>query len=237
MQSSRLTRTTKERNKKQIMFFGFAIIALLFIFFQFGPYLLNLSGSFMSGLNKPSDKIIANENNTLETPFINSIPEATNSARIHIQGTSVYSDAQVELYVNGSSFDDITLSDDQKFTFKDVNLREGANIIKVRVKKGDLASDFSRNYIVEYSAGDTKLEVSSPTEGATFGRGDQTINVTGKTDPDSSISVNGSVAVVDADGNFSYFLSLSDGDNTISIDAQSAGGKTTNKSIKVTYKP
>lgn len=237
MQSSRLTRTTKERNKKQTIFFGFAILVLLFIFFQFGPHLLNFSGSFMSNFNKPVDKIIANEINTLETPFINSIPEATNSGKIHIQGTSAYSDAQAELYVNGSSFDETPLSTDQKFTFKNVTLREGSNIIKVRVKKGDLASDFTRNYIVDYSAGDTKLEVSNPTEGTTFGRGDQTINVAGKTDPDSSISVNGSVAVVDENGNFSYFLNLSEGDNTISIDAKSAGGKTTNKTIKVTYKP
>lgn len=237
MQSSRLTRTTKERTKKQTIFFGLAILALLFIFFQFGPYLLNLSGAFMSTFNKPTDKIIANEINTLETPFINSVPEATNSASIVIQGTSAYSDAQAELYVNGSSFDETPLSDDQKFTFKNVKLREGANIIKVRVKKGEHVSDFTRNYTVSYSAGETKLEVTNPTEGATFGRGDQTISVTGKTDPDSTVSVNGSIAIVDENGNFSYFLNLSEGDNTISIDAQSAGGKSTNKSIKVTYKP
>lgn len=235
MQSSRLTRTTKERNKKQIIFFGIAIVILLFIFVQFGPAILNYSGSFVSG--KPTDKIVANEINTLETPFINSIPEATNSAHIIIQGTSAYSDAQIELYINDNNFDDAPLSDDQKFIFKDVKLREGSNIVKVRVKKGDLMSDFTRNYIVTYNPGDTKLELSNPADGATFGRGDQTINVTGKTDPDSSISVNGSRAVVDENGNFSSYVNLSDGENTISVDAVSAGGKTINKTVKVTYKP
>lgn len=235
--SSRLTRTSKEKLKKQSIFFGIAILVLLGILFQFGPFLLDSAGRFMSGFSKPANSTSTTHNSTLETPFISSIPEATNSARIHVVGTSAYTDAQVELYLNGNEYDTTPLSADQKFIFDEVILKEGSNLIKFRVKKDGSASEFTRNYTVEYNPDDAKLEITSPSDNAEFKRGDQTIQVQGKTDPDSAVTVNGSVAIVDSDGNFSYFLGLADGDNTISVDAQSAGGKTINKTIKVKYNP
>ncbi len=233
--SSRLTRTSKDKLKKQSIFFGIAILVLLGILFQLGPFLLDSAGRLVSGGQK--EEVVVDDENTLEAPFIVSIPEATNSARIHILGNSVYADAQIELYLNGNEYDVTPLSSDQKFIFDEVMLKEGTNLIKARVKKDGALGEFTRNYSVTYNSGDTKLEVTSPAENAEFKRGDETIQVTGKTDPDSTITVNGSIAIVDSEGNFSYFLKLSDGENTISIDAVSAGGKNINKSIKVTYKP
>lgn len=235
--SSRLNRTSKEKLKKQSIFFGIAILVLLGILFQLGPFLLDSAGTFISKFGKPTNEIVIDDKNTLETPLIVSIPEATNSARIHVLGNSVYTDAQIELYINGTEYDTTPLSADQKFIFDEVILKEGTNLIKVRVKKDGSVSEFTRNYSVTYNPGDAKLELTSPSENTEFKRGDETIQVAGKTDPDSTVSVNGSIAIVDADGNFSYHLKLSEGDNTISVDAQSAGGKTINKTIKVTYKP
>jgi len=235
--SSRLTRTSKEKLKKQSIFFGIAILALLGILFQFGPFLLDSAGKFMSSFSKPANTSPSNHNTTLESPFISSIPEATNSARIHVVGTSAYTDAQVELYLNGNEYDSSPLSADQKFIFDEVILKEGANLIKLRVTKDGSSSDFTRNYTVNYNPDDAKLEITSPSDNAEFKRGDQSIQVMGVTDPDSTVTVNGSVAIVDSEGKFSYFLGLTDGDNTISVDAQSAGGKTINKTIKVKYNP
>ncbi len=235
--SSRLTRTSKEKLKKQSIFFGIAILVLLGVLFQFGPFLLDSAGKLMSGFSKPANTTATTHSSTLEAPFISSIPEATNSARIHVVGTSAYSDAQIELYLNGDEYDTTPLSADQKFIFDEVILKEGSNLIKLRVKKDESVSEFTRNYTVEYNPDDAKLEITSPSDNAEFKRGDQTIQVTGTTDPDSSVTVNGSVAIVDSEGKFSYFLSLNDGDNTISIDAQSAGGKIINKIIKVKYNP
>lgn len=233
--SSRLTRTSKDKLKKQSIFFGIAILILLGVLFQLGPFLLDSAGRLVSGGQKEEVRI--DDENTLEAPFIVSIPEATNSARIHILGNSVYTDAQVELYLNGSEYDTTPLSSDQKFIFDEVMLKEGTNLIKARVKKDGSVSEFTRNYSVTYNAGDTKLEITSPSENTEFKRGDETIQVTGKTDPESTVSVNGSIAIVDSDGNFSYYLKLSEGDNNISVDAVSAGGEKANKTIKVTYKP
>lgn len=191
----------------------------------------------MSVLQKPKNDAITNEKNVLEAPFITYIPDATNSAAITIEGTSSYSDAQVELFVDGDLYDTAPLSDDQKFSFDGIRLNEGTNIIKARVKKGSNTGEFTRSYDVVYNKEEAKLEITSPTDGATFTRGDQTIAVQGKTEPDSIITVNGSRAIVDEAGSFTYYHTLTDGENTISVDAESAAGKRINKTLKVTYKP
>lgn len=232
---SRLNRTTDQKTKKQIIIFAITIIVVLFIFFQFGPSLLSLISNVTGSNNGPV--IVNNDKNTLESPFINSIPSATDSASITIAGTSAYSDAQVELYVNGDSYDTVPLSSDQSFEFEGVKLKDGINLIKARVEKGDKKSNFTQTYNVIYSQGAPKLDVSSPSDNQEFTRGDQTITVQGTTDPDNNVTVNNFRAVVDGSGNFSYYLNLSEGDNNVVIVAQSQAGKKTEKTLKVKYKP
>lgn len=234
---SRLSRSTHEKTKKQTIFFAIAIIILLFLLLQFGPIILNSVGGFTSKFSSNKEEQVLQDKNSLEAPFINSIPEATDDKDIVISGSSSYSDAQVELFVNGDRFDNVTLTSNQKFKFENVTLSEGDNIIKVRVRKGDIASPFSRDYTVVYSKGEPKLDVSNPSDGAQLSKGDQEISIQGKTDPSNTVSVNGFRAVVDSDGNFSYYLKLQDGDNEIKVIATSESGKTTEKTIKVNFKP
>lgn len=234
---SRLNRTTAEKTKKQIITQIAAIIIVLILLIQLGPMALNAVGGVISSFQSGSKEQTNEEEATLEAPFIESIPDATNSAEIIISGSSPYGDAEIELYVNDSEHDSIPLDKDQTFTFSSVVLKEGDNYIKARVKKGENTSFFTREYLVTYSKGDPKLEVGNPSENQEFTKGDQTINVTGKTDPENSITVNGFRAIVDGDGNFSYYLRLNDGDNQVKIEATSPGGKTTSKEMKVVYKP
>lgn len=236
--SSRLSRTTQEKTKKQIVFFTIAIVILILGALNFGPELLSNIASFTSGFKKTgTTATITKEQNSLETPFIDSIPDATDRAEINISGTSTYSDAQIELFVNGNLYDTAPLTQDQKFIFEKVKLTEGENSIKARVKKGDQASSFTRIYDVNYSQGNPKLDVTTPSDGQQFSRGDQTITVQGTTDPDNTVTVNGSRAIVDSLGNFSYYLNLSDGDNNLTISAVNQAGQKTEKTLKVNFKP
>lgn len=237
LKSSRLYRSSQKNVKRQIIFFTVSIIILLFVLFEFGPFVLNSLSGILSGLSKPSEVLNIKETNTLETPFINFIPEATDSAVIKISGSSTYSDAVVQLHVNGELYDTTPLSKDQRFVFDTVELTEGNNTINARVKKGNSYSDETRNYTVIYSKGEPKLEVSSPTDGQEFKIGDQTISVQGKTDPENTVTVNGFRAILDTEGNFTYNLSLKDGDNEIKIESLSPGGNRIEKTLKVKYTP
>ena len=90
---------------------------------------------------------------------------------------------------------------------------------------------------MNYQSDKPKLEVSFPVDNATLSRADKTITVTGQTDPDNTVSINSFRAIVENGGKFSYQLTLNDGDNQITIEAQNPAGLTTQKQLKVTYNP
>jgi len=228
---SRLNRTSSEKTKKQILFLVIAIIIVLVLLIQLGPIALNFVGSAVSSFHTNTPKQIVDEQSSLEIPFIESIPSATDSGKIRIEGSSPYADAEIEKY------DAQPLDEEQKFSFSNILLTEGDNYIKARVKKGDITSFFTKEYIVEYLREEAKLEVSSPSDNQEFSKGDQNILVQGKSDPNNTVTVNGFRAIVDSEGNFSYNLNLSEGDNQLRIEATTPAGTKSTKELKVIYKP
>ena len=55
---------------------------------------------------------------------------------------------------------------------------------------------------------------------------DQTVEVSGATDPEATISVNGQLVALEKGGRFSFRLPITDGENKISVTATSKYGKT-----------
>lgn len=233
---SRLTRTQARQTKKQIIVFSIAIVITLFVFINFGPTVLTAVGGILSG--KKNTFTLPSSKNVLDAPSINQPFTATDSAKIKISGKTSYKEAEVELFVNDSSENMVSVRDDGSFVFDNVPLQQGDNILKVRVTKGKDLSDFSSDYLIKLlKSGAPKLDVSFPQDNATLQKGDQEINVTGTTDSENSVTVNGFVAIVDSSGNFSYYLKLNEGDNSINIVAQNPAGRSTTKTLKVTFKP
>lgn len=76
------------------------------------------------------------------------------------------------------------------------------------------------------------IEVTTPNEGSTTE--EDRITVTGKTDPDSTVSVNDRSVDVGEDGGFSTEVSLSAGDNKVRIVATNEIGKSSEAEISVT---
>ena len=103
--------------------------------------------------------------------------------------------------------------------------------------KNNKGSEFSQDYKISYLKGEPKLEIGFPSDGASFTKADQEINVSGTTDPDNTVKVNDFIAIVDTNGNFSYFLKLKEGENKIKIVATNPAGKTSEKEITVSYSP
>lgn len=83
--------------------------------------------------------------------------------------------------------------------------------------------------------GKPPLTVSSPaSEGRVM---HPEIKLSGKTDPDASVLVNGKLTTVDQDGYFEARVTLSPGENILTIEAVSRRGKKTKISRKVLYEP
>lgn len=236
-QSSRLNRTSVKQNNRQAFYFVIGFVVLLFALIQFGPFFINVFGNIIYSIrgDKGEAQVIGKE--ILQPPNIFNIPDATQSAYVNFDGNSIVDDGTVEIYVNDSLEKEIELNGIGDFSAKHIPLRGGENLIKARLVVGRETSAFTEDYSISYLKDGPKLEVSSPSNGASFSRADRKITVGGKTDPDNTVTVNSFRAIVDGDGNFSYLLELKDGDNTISVEAKNQAGSTTQTELKVTYSP
>ena len=233
MRRSRLNKNTEKKTKKTIILSTIGILIVLFILFKFGlEFLVNFS-LFLSGPKNQSLTSVNNKINFINTPVLNPAPEATNSAQIIISGKAD-KNAQIFLYINNKETDDVLVNNDSIFIFRE-NLTLGDNQIKVRAQLNDKKSDYSNTIDVVYKNSQPTLEVNSPSDGQSFKKDQNTVNVTGKTDQGVSVTVNGFWAVIDDNNNFSYNLPLQNGDNEIKIIATDQAGNTSEKSLKVNY--
>jgi len=164
-------------------------------------------------------------------------PPATNSAKINISGKSIEIKGKIQLFVDDNMTNETEIEKNGVFKFEEIEIREGDNFIKVRLKKDEKITEFSKEYTITYRKSEPKLEVSTPQDNASFGKDDQEINIQGKTDYDNKVTVNGFWAIVDSEGNFSYILKLNNGENKIIIEAQDPAGNMIKKEITATYNP
>lgn len=237
IKSSRLTRNAEKQSRKQFLLFGIGTIVIIFLLVQFAGSLLGLFGNIIFGIRGDEENFAQNSqlNEVLFPPSLDNIPSATSSARIHVSGTSNYEEGEIHLYINDREVDTANIGKDQKFTFRNVQLQNGSNRVKALYKLNDKQSEFSNEYTVIRSSEKPELTIESPTDGSTFKKADKRINVSGKTDENSSVTVNGFRAVVNSEGVFSYLLELNEGDNRITVEATNEAGVKEQKEINVKY--
>ena len=226
---SRLSKTTESKTKKQLILSLVGIVAVIFVLFKFGiPALTNLS-LFLSSKNTSSSQDQTNAPKTLLAPTLNEAFTATNSATIIVSGSAAPKET-IQLFVNSSQVDSTTTKDDGSFSFSGVNLSQQQNSIQAKAKLQDKTSDFSDSWNVTYIQKAPSLTVDSPHDGDTVGG---SVVVKGKTDPDVRVTVNDFWAIVDSSGNYSYTLSVQNGDTHITVVATDAAGNTTKQDLTV----
>lgn len=233
MRRSRLTKNVENRTRKNIFLSVVGIIIILFLLFKFGIGILVNFSLFLAGSKDNQSLQSSNKIDFLAAPTLNPVTSATNSARIIISGKSS-KETTIELFVNDDLQDEIETDKDGNFAFTP-DLKSGRNEIKARATKDDKKSDFSVTFTVMYTNSAPLLEVSSPTEGQTYKKDQNTASVQGKTDPGVTITVNGFWAVIDETNNFSYNLPLQNGDNEIRIVAIDQAGNKSEKTVRVNY--
>ncbi|HSX40329.1 MAG TPA: hypothetical protein VLF68_01825 [Candidatus Saccharimonadales bacterium] len=234
---SRLSRSRERKSKQTLFLTLFGIIVFLVLLFKFGiPFLVNLS-LFFSGAKQTATSH-KNSLTFVAPPILNPTFTATNTAQISVSGTVSNGKEDVELFINGNKKDTVTAKDDGTFKFDNVSLQDGSNDIKAKAKTTDnKESDFSDSLTIALVKKAPTLSVDAPSDGQTFSKDNNNIQVNGKTDPDMKVTVNGFWAIVDSSGNYKYMLTLQKGDNQIKVVATDQAGNTAEKSIKVIYNP
>jgi hypothetical protein len=80
------------------------------------------------------------------------------------------------------------------------------------------------------------VEITSPEDQAEVTESPLTISGT-VSDPEAVVTVSGLVVATAEDGSFSASIELDFGENTIEVTAETGGGESVTKTIKVTYTP
>lgn len=224
----------EKENRWQIAVFTGLGIILLFLVVKFGiPGIFTLA-STINNLRHPGANTANSTNSSLEIPSKPSLSSqytATSSSSIKISGVA---DPNVNITLfRGDQILDNTVTDDKgKFNFV-ADLSSGRNVFSAQVtNNAGKKSESSDSITVNSNNQPPKLEITSPTDGATINNSDS-VDIVGKTDSGSDITVNDGAAIVNDSGEFRYFLRLNSGDNKIKVVATDAAGNTTTKEITV----
>lgn len=231
---SRLSKSFQKKSRNTFILSVLGIIAILFLLFKYGLPLIS-DASFLFG--KVTSTPDANEDEAKEKEFVpvpnlDSVPKATKTESVRVGGSSI-SGLTIEIYLNGRKTEEVKADESGDFETK-VTLSEGENIIKARAVKNKTQSDFSDNQTISYIKEGPELSIDSPSDGSQI-KGGSPIEVRGKSTPDTSVIVNDFQAIVTSTGEWSYFLTLKDGDNEIKVVSTDDAGNKTEKIIHVNY--
>ncbi|MFA6016551.1 MAG: hypothetical protein WC744_00490 [Patescibacteria group bacterium] len=219
--------------KNTIAVYAIILFVVLYLIFTFGIKLLLNTSSFVSGLfPQPSVKPLSKTEDSFSSVDISSIPQATNSARIIVSGSTLNFDI-LSFYVNSQKVKEIELTSDI-FSEEIGDLVKGDNNLYVLAKSKDNKTRKNTiTYKVFYKSDKPKLEITEPADNSTTNN--QEIKVKGNTDKETYIRINDLPVVVDADGSFETSVRLKDGENQVVATAQDVAGNIETKTLKVTY--
>ena len=229
----RLERVQEKKIKNTIILYIVILVLVLYFIFTFGIKLLLNSSSFIAGLfPQPSTKPLSKTEDTFSSIDVNSIPQATNSARFIISGSVLNFDI-LDFYINAKKVKEIESSSDT-YSEEIGDLEKGDNNVYVLAKsRNNKIEKNTITYKVFYKNEKPKLDISEPSDNSTTNN--QEIKVKGSTDKETYVRVNDLPVVVDANGGFETTVRLKDGDNQIVITASDIAGNMETKSLKVTY--
>lgn len=204
---------------------------------RFGPQLIAGAALMLPNTQKTAETSNINKSSFVAPPVLDPLPQATNSAKTNVSGKT-FSKQLVFLYVNNNRVDETSADENGNFLFEEVPLDKGENLILAKTKnKEDKESDFSDEQTIIVRTDKPELSIDSPTDGQSFSKADKTIIVKGKTNIGNKVTVNDFWAIVDDNGQYSYNLTLQDGENSVKIVSTDQAGNTEEKTIKVTYSP
>lgn len=227
MAYSRFRRHQEREQKRRLTLGIIGTVGVLVFLALFGVRILIGFSLLVDKLRGGSPEQSTISESLILPPILYPLPEATPSASLTVEGTG-QTGATVILYVNEGEAKKTIVTSDGSFHFQDVTLTEGINTISAKQKgEGDTTSELSNVLTVRVKRTPPALELTTPQDNATVTGDSNLVRVSGKTEEDASVSINGRFAVVHSDGTFSYDYPLSSGDNTLRVVATDPAGNQT----------
>jgi hypothetical protein len=207
-------------------------IVFLVVLFKWG---LPLFFNVISGPANKQSATAFKDNVPPQVPMISALPEATNAAKIRIEGFTE-KEVDTDLLINDNVVD-TEKTDANGAIILNGTLEAGSNRIIVRATDSSSNTSQSPVILINFDSKPVDLTVTSPKDGSEyFGGTNQTVDIKGTVSkPTATVIVNGSYAMVDKDGNFTQRIMLANGDNNIKIKATDTAGNTAESSLKLVF--
>lgn len=235
--NSHLKRQKARKIVRQTILQLFGIILIIGIIVRFGiPALVSLS-LFIAGTSTDKTERQQKQTEFVAQPVINTMYTATNSATVTITGLALENQT-IKLYLNDELIGKKETDNDGEFVFENVQLsQEESKFTAKAINKSGDESDYSETISIRYKKDPPIITIDTPSENQSFSKDEDTIEVLGKTDTGTTVTVNGFRAIVNTDSTYSYTLRLHAGDNTIKVIAFDEAGNKSETERKVTYYP
>jgi hypothetical protein len=229
-------RRRQDKNLRNIALTVVVVIAFGYFLVSWGLPML-VGGLSIFNKLKPVDKTDSIPDTAIAPPVLNIPFDATNSASISITGYA-QPNSKVQIYLNDNNITDTSTLADGSFSTTSIELSEGTNYIYGITNDADNQKSLpSKTIRLEYSSQKPNLEVEQPPDTHQIKGGDKKVRVSGKTDPDNILSINGTTVILNSDGSFSTDVPLNDGDNAITITSSNNIGNSTTITKTVNYSP
>ena len=172
-----------------------------------------------------------------QTPILFPTLDATNSAEISLSGFA-QSNTTVTLYNNGVRVQEVTPNVDGQFVFQFITLTEGDNDLNVVSRTEKKSEAKSKQHIIALDTKPPTLTITSPADKTTVTRRrEQSITISGTTDPKTRVYLQDKLLFANNQGGFSGQYQLGDGENVLKLKAVDTAGNITESTLTVYFKP
>jgi hypothetical protein len=234
MTLSRYSRIEEKKERKRLLWAVFGIIAVIVFIAIFGMKLLVGFSLFIDMLHG-TPPVATQSDVLILPPALDPLPIATFSSTLKVTGTGQQGLTLV-LYINDQESKKVSLTKSASFSALLSDLKDGLNTISAKLvdDKGNM-SDLSNILTTTIKKSLPILEITTPDNNATVTGDSNLVTVSGKSEDNTTITVNGRVVVVNNNFSFSYQYPLSEGDNTLTIKAIDQAGNATTVERKIKY--
>jgi hypothetical protein len=232
---TRLQKIEERKNFRQAIF-----LLVITIFFIIGIFIVGIPlaikiSIFLANRHPTNQQTDKTQIPPPPQPQLRPLPQATNSADLVISGFAPEGN-QIKIFLNDEFIRETATDKNGEFNIPRLVLKEGENKIRVISFSEDKESE-PYTTVVVYKKTPPQVYIESPSENQSFFDKDKEITVKGKTDSNTTVTVNGHLAIVDSEGIFRIKLELQEGENQIKVIAQDEAGNTTELERKVSYAP
>jgi len=211
------------------IFFALGVFFILYLW-VFGIF-SNINNFWFSLFGRKSNVLKVDTVSPLP-PYIYRIPNYTNKDSVGISGTAEPS-SKIQLFLNKEKVEETIADKDGQFNFGEVNLKEKTNTFYgITLDQNGNSSVESRDRIIMVDKDKPKIELEKPEAGKSYLSKVRSMEVVGKTEPLSTITINGSYKVpIDKEGNFSYSIYPTNGSNKLQMEVIDKAGNTSKKEV------